>query len=358
MSDISVSDDPFEVRDAGNGKGLGCFATRDIKAGETVLVTYTPITWTESRQLHERVDGYIDVYNRLDEYEKQGWAALAGRENSSLIKPYAESLTRQRPDGSFLTKEQQETFVNLLIALENNCFDLEQDDDDSEQTRCGLFLKASRFNHSCDPNVTYVTNDTRARWVGRATRDISAGDELLISYVPTHRPTEQRQKTTQNSWGFLCDCPKCSEGLDTYTTSLLKARDITSGIEPGKTHPPAYRNDIVETEGRIRTRIKLLRETVAEVGDTEESKWRRRQLAFALWDASEFHRMWFMHWGENGDPEQASIHITQDREYCLEALSMAKAAWPKTNEMLQFAEKNAQISNFYWIARDTMFRGP
>lgn len=51
-----------------------------------------------------------------------------------------------------------------------------------------------------------------------------------------------------------------------------------------------------------------------------------------LWDASEFHRMWFMHWGENGDPEQASIHITQDREYCLEALSMAKAAWPKTNE--------------------------
>lgn len=26
--------------------------------------------------------------------------------------------------------------------------------------------------------------------------------------------------------------------------------------------------------------------------------------------------------------------------------------------VLQFAEKNAQISNFYWIARDTMFRGP
>ncbi len=31
MSDLSATDELFEVREAGEGRGLGCFATRDIK---------------------------------------------------------------------------------------------------------------------------------------------------------------------------------------------------------------------------------------------------------------------------------------------------------------------------------------
>ena len=45
----------------------------------------------------------------------------------------------------------------------------------------GLWLQASRFNHSCTPNCyTQVTGDTI--WV-RAARNIRTGEELTYNYL-------------------------------------------------------------------------------------------------------------------------------------------------------------------------------
>jgi SET and MYND domain-containing protein len=48
-----------------------------------------------------------------------------------------------------------------------------------------LYLLASMFNHSCEPNmhVSFPHNDSTA--VFTAARDIAAGEQLFISYLDT-----------------------------------------------------------------------------------------------------------------------------------------------------------------------------
>lgn len=126
MSDISVSDEPFVVRDAGH-KGKGCFASRDIKAGETVLVAYTSIVWKDdARDWDERVDTFIDLYNNLEEHEKQEWAAL--------------------------TEKQRMRFISLFLAADTNSFETAESTPDgtadSIAYSVAIFPKASMFNHS------------------------------------------------------------------------------------------------------------------------------------------------------------------------------------------------------------------
>lgn len=152
MSDISVSDEPFVVRDAGH-KGKGCFASRDIKAGETVLVAYTSIVWKDdARDWDERVDTFIDLYNNLEEHEKQEWAALSFQHISGSVKEYDKSLRRQRPDGSYLTEKQRMRFISLFLAADTNSFETAESTPDgtadSIAYSVAIFPKASMFNHS------------------------------------------------------------------------------------------------------------------------------------------------------------------------------------------------------------------
>lgn len=159
MSDISVSDEPFVVRDAGH-KGNGCFASRGIKAGETVLVTYTSIVWKDgNRDWDQRVDTFIDIYNNLEEYEKQEWAVLDLRYSSGAVKQYDKSLRRQRPDGSYLNKEQRRRFIFLFLAADTNSFETADFTADGTADSTGdsvaLFPRASRFNHSVSVSYRY-----------------------------------------------------------------------------------------------------------------------------------------------------------------------------------------------------------
>ncbi|KAJ8129079.1 hypothetical protein O1611_g4552 [Lasiodiplodia mahajangana] len=378
MSDISaVNEEPFEVREASEGKGLGCFATRDIKAGETVLVTHSWITWTETKMVDRRVDAYIALYDRLDEEEKRAWAALAASSGHYLETAFAVYLRMRKPlGGRLFTVEEQEYYLHLMLALENNCFEMDSERRSGE--RAGLFIQASRFNHSCDPNVHYTTSAERRRWVGRATRDIRLGEELTISYLPLYHPTEERQASTMD-WGFKCLCDRCRGAEDTYTASLAEAlfladktaQDKTEpdgtepdgaepdGAEPDRTEPDGTEPDRTQTyrfgdsfeedDSRLRTRIALLRELVDREGDGEDSKWRRRELVHALWDASQFRRHWLWGWLEEGAPQDAVLrYLTIDTSYCSEALAVAQTAWPANHEMVRVSRASLRGSFNIW----------
>ncbi|KAI1114968.1 hypothetical protein F5Y14DRAFT_450588 [Nemania sp. NC0429] len=354
MSDISVSDEPFVVRDAGH-KGKGCFASRDIKAGETVLATYTPIVWKDgNRDWDRRVDTFIDLYDNLEEHEKQEWAALNSRHSCGAVERYNESLTRQRPDGSYLTEEQRRRFISLFLAADTNSFETADFNmngraDDREDS-VALFLKASRFNHSCDPNVTYICYTKRNRWVGRATRDIAKGEELFISYVPTHDLRKDRLVMTNQAWNFNCDCAKCGERLDTYTASLQTARDLATGVGGGRSRPPTYEDDADAMARQVHDRIELLKRIVSQGGETYEDQCRRRELTFAVWDAAVFHRNWFLYWRDRGaqKSEEAIKHLGLDRDCCVEALEAARAAWPVGHEIIKTLETDLRVAGLLW----------
>lgn len=73
----------------------------------------------------------------------------------------------------------------------------------------GLWVRAARINHSCVPN-------TDKEFIGdmmlvRAKRPISAGEELLHSYVDEKMRYMERQGALMTTWGFECDCGLCNK---------------------------------------------------------------------------------------------------------------------------------------------------
>lgn len=72
----------------------------------------------------------------------------------------------------------------------------------------GLFGKLAAVNHSCQPNA-------EAFFFGHgnlsllATKALAAGDEVCISYIDHEQNTAYR-KAALESYGFTCDCPRCT----------------------------------------------------------------------------------------------------------------------------------------------------
>lgn len=71
----------------------------------------------------------------------------------------------------------------------------------------GLWVRAARINHSCVPN-------TEKGFIGdmmlvRAKRPISAGEEILHSYIDKSIGYKARQEALTTTWGFECDCGLC-----------------------------------------------------------------------------------------------------------------------------------------------------
>lgn len=96
-------------------------------------------------------------------------------------------------------------------------------------TGVALYKTASRFNHSCQPNVRFQPNTTKAGVAALvvALRDISCGEELFTSYIDVHSFTEATANETnggadevqsahrrrcylEQHYGFRCRCPRCA----------------------------------------------------------------------------------------------------------------------------------------------------
>lgn len=143
MSDISASFDderPFEVRSAGH-KGMGAFATRDIDPGEVVLVEFTPIvvnlTEDDARDCFEMVQ----IYESLSEDMKRGWRSLHASTHAPSLAAYQRIFSSRQPDGTYFSEEKQDLYITLKLQIDANVFG-------TCTSLVGLFVDASRFNHS------------------------------------------------------------------------------------------------------------------------------------------------------------------------------------------------------------------
>ncbi|KAJ3556673.1 hypothetical protein NP233_g11925 [Leucocoprinus birnbaumii] len=74
------------------------------------------------------------------------------------------------------------------------------------------------FNHSCEPNAVLVFSRSQHRARKEepavevvAIRDIAADEEVLISYIDSTLPREQRQEALNVTYYFTCDCSLCSK---------------------------------------------------------------------------------------------------------------------------------------------------
>ncbi|CAN6606064.1 histone-lysine N-methyltransferase Set5p [Trichomonascus vanleenenianus] len=72
-----------------------------------------------------------------------------------------------------------------------------------------IYALHSHLNHSCEPNakVDVVSRTSGIKVV--ALRDISANEELTVTYVNPSDPLNKRRNELRVNWGFICMCPRC-----------------------------------------------------------------------------------------------------------------------------------------------------
>ena len=120
------------------------------------------------------------------------------------------------------TNKHKETISNLakVLGSPDGALDRSMDAEIAKQcvvSAAAIFPLLSKLNHSCSPNVEVqdgIFVDCHVDLV--ATRDIGAGEELVISYInlgwnvgrnATRR--RNRLKVLHARYLFWCDCPRC-----------------------------------------------------------------------------------------------------------------------------------------------------
>ena len=96
----------------------------------------------------------------------------------------------------------------------------------------GLYAKQSTINHSCEPNSAVEFPFNNHELVVNAQRDISAGEEILISYLnecELERSRHSRYKMLGENYLFNCDCMKC--GRQIYDPDVTSDEEMTSEEE-------------------------------------------------------------------------------------------------------------------------------
>lgn len=211
-----VANDLIEVRET-DGKGLGIFARCDIRQG-TRVITESPL---------------IEV-------------DLEGRNASKIVMAFKQ-----------LPLQQQEQYLTLhYYASDGFKRSVEEEIGQSwdsipelDRTVLGIwgtnayvnvFLLSSRINHSCLPNIQHSWHPGLEQEVFHAVRDITAGEELTVSYLGPLNGDKKRRQGDLDDWGFKCSCPVCE--------------DTPEGMEREKKFAQLYR---LENELAFETHIAL-----------------------------------------------------------------------------------------------------
>ena len=73
----------------------------------------------------------------------------------------------------------------------------------------GVFPFSALFNHSCRPHAQWRPLSSGSAIVVHATRDVEAGEEIFVSYLPLSHIGTKRLKSLRETHGFICQCERC-----------------------------------------------------------------------------------------------------------------------------------------------------
>ncbi|RMZ68317.1 SET domain-containing [Pyrenophora seminiperda CCB06] len=119
----------------------------------------------------------------------------------------------------------------------------------SDTTLNAVFPEIAMLNHDCRPNAAYFYDEESMTHFIHATRTITPGEELTITYTNNEALRADRIAALRSNWGFTCDCSACT--AHPHLTSESDARmvqiatlqdllnDYTSDKALGPTTAPA-----------------------------------------------------------------------------------------------------------------------
>ncbi|GAM19090.1 hypothetical protein SAMD00019534_022650 [Acytostelium subglobosum LB1] len=111
-------------------------------------------------------------------------------------------------------RENDVDLLNVILRNRCNAFYIQgrpRTGGNGESRGCGVYVRNSFFNHSCNPNVNYWVVDNSLEVECSVTRAVKEGEELCISYIDTTVPLVERREKLSEGYLFHCRCEKCLE---------------------------------------------------------------------------------------------------------------------------------------------------
>ncbi|KAI2631539.1 hypothetical protein GGS26DRAFT_598610 [Hypomontagnella submonticulosa] len=237
------------VRDS-PGRGKGLFTTKPVKAGELLLCEKafgyiyasddSPIGISNTKLMVDEdcdtfyIGGQADLYPQVIQklYHNHAGSEKFRSLDHGNYNPVNISEVDGAPvvDTFFVSKickvngfgAPRTTQAGLATSVRG----VLKEDVSAADNSCGVWLLASRINHSCIPNcVRSFIGDMQ---VIRACVDMEAGTEIHFQYrsPEPNENFEETQKLLLRQWGFTCDCALCRNKKSTPPEIFQKRKQL------------------------------------------------------------------------------------------------------------------------------------
>lgn len=197
------------------GRGLGIYATRTIRAGERILEE-RPLLAAIQTNGESNLDAVLSIYRSLSVEKQQAYLSL--HPAPDLKQLLLDHCMQQSDD-----HELADLVATITAILKTNSFTFGRPRPNGRSLSV-VFNLGSRFNHSCTPNAIYSYNTTT--WLGawHALRDIAEGEEMVISYIGNNlKPTALRQMQLDH-YEFTCACSCCGDDASAKQSAHRRER--------------------------------------------------------------------------------------------------------------------------------------
>ncbi|KAI0139999.1 SET domain-containing protein [Hypoxylon sp. NC0597] len=199
------------------GKGLGVFATRDIKRAENIM-NDAPIL-CQTFEEEEKADSWYAClkrkFDQLSPENKGKFMSLSYYIDTvdeslfSRVREFLKGYLEIGDDDEEALQLEFESFLKIMAIYLTNTSQMLI----NYEFGAGVFTDFSRINHSCFPNADWSSDGETELMMVRATRDIAEGEEITITYINELAPLSQRKEHLWRVYGFTCNCAAC-EGPD------------------------------------------------------------------------------------------------------------------------------------------------
>jgi hypothetical protein len=183
-----------------NSKRFGYIATTNIPSNSIILIENAKVDLIGDNRYYEM---YQILYKILSEPDSKIYSKFM----NLLPDKYDKYIIDELCDDIYMLPEKmQEFFMNIEPEKLNlYCTKYIRNAFGSENPL--LLIHGAMFNHSCNPNVTFIQDKNRMYFV--TVKEIRKGEELMCHYGDITEPKEKRQKRLLNQYGFICNCDRC-----------------------------------------------------------------------------------------------------------------------------------------------------
>ncbi|KAI0900696.1 hypothetical protein F4806DRAFT_449581 [Annulohypoxylon nitens] len=214
-------------------RGFGLYATKKFEPGDRVLDERVAHAVYHNDDIAVQMK---DIYLRWNDFF--GEKREKFRKLHAWCEPVLASTlqTRIRELGE---SARARDIIEVYFIFISNHFIIEEakrgDNGEVIPPLSGVFLEASRINHSCDPNCDWTTLYRPGHITIHATKTIDPGDELNISYLLDRTLNrDERRRELSLRWGFDCACIVCQSQQEPHeANSSRPAGELADDLDSG-----------------------------------------------------------------------------------------------------------------------------